>query len=104
MANDRIYIRCGECHPAGLLDDAARALGDQACIIKIWGIEPAPLDCEGPPPRNALTELNRFCDQHKTCGHRGFYLADELGRPLPGLTIPEGENRWHPPALQPEEP
>lgn len=101
MANDRIYLRCGDCHPAGLLDDAARALGDEACIIKVWGIEPFPLDCEE-PVKDALTELARFCEDHRFCGYRGFYLADELGRPLPGLTIPEGENRWSPPPYRQE--
>jgi hypothetical protein len=97
MANDRVYLRCGECHPPGI----PRAGSDEACLIKVWGVDPKPLDC-GPGGKTALTELERFCIGHATCGHRGFYLADELGRPLPGLAIPEGQNRWYPPPFREE--
>lgn len=100
MANDRVYLFCGDCHPPGLSAFEVKSSERPACIIKVWGIEPRPLDCG--PNLNAQAELARFCEAHEGCGHRGFYLADELGRPLPGLVIPAGENRWHPPPYREE--
>lgn len=94
MANDRIYLRCGFCHPVGVIPNTADD-SSEACIAKVSGCEPRPLDF---PSKTAQTELTRFFEAHKLCGYRALYLADELGRPLPGLACGDDEAHTSPPS------